>query len=127
MKVTHKLPFKSELHFYIFTQLNDLFHWGVTPSDLKILAELYNADYEMLATGSVKLYNDRMAILFSSEFKKKLMDKLNISYNSFHNSLTKLKKKSLLNKDNSLNEKLLLNLSKNTFTFIIECTDEKGS
>lgn len=127
MKVVNKLPFESDLHLYIFTQLNDLFHWGVTPSDLKLLAELYNADYEMLATGNVKLYTDRMAIIFSSEFKQKLMEKLGVSYNSFYNSLTRLKKKSLLNKDNTLNEKMLFNLSKDSFTFTIECINEKGS
>jgi hypothetical protein len=43
-----------------------------------------------------------------------------MSYNTFNNSLSKLRKKGLLNKDNSLNEKLLFDLSKSSFTFTIE-------
>jgi len=124
MKVQSKINIQRELHFYIFNQLNQLLHWGVTPSDIKILAELYNMDYDMISSGNVKVYEDRMAILFSSENKKKIMELLNMSYNTFNNSLSKLKKKDLVNKDNTINERRLFNLGRDTFSFTIEFTNE---
>ena len=125
MKVQSKISIQRELHFYIFNQLNQLLHWGVTPSDIKILAELYNMDYDMISSGNIKVYEDRMAILFSAENKKKIMELLNMSYNTFNNSLSKLKKKDLVNKDNTINERRLFNLDRDTFSFTIEFTDEE--
>jgi len=125
MKVPSKINIKRDLHFYIFNQLNELLHWDITPSDVKILAELYNMDYDMFSSGNVKVYEDRMSILFSPENKKKIMDMLNMSYNTFNNSLSKLRKKGLVNKDNTINEKRLFNLDRDTFSFTIEFTNEK--
>lgn len=126
MKVSKTINIKENLHFYIFTQLNELLHWEATPSDIKILSELYNMDYDMLASGNVKIYEDRMAILFSGENKQKIMDKLQMSYNTFNNSLTKLRKRGLI-KENTINEKRLFNLGRDSFTFTIEFTHEKGN
>lgn len=124
MKIEHKVNIKKDLHFFIFSYLNDLRHWGITPSDIKILSELYNYDYDMASTGSVKKYEDRMAILFSTETKNKIMQDLNMSYNTFNNSLSKLRKKGLINQDNSIDERRLFNLDKESFTFTIELKNE---
>jgi len=125
MKIKHNINIKRDLHLFIFTQLNELRHWGITLSDVKILAELYNKDYDIVTQNKIENYKDRMTILFSKETKDKIISDLNMSYNTFNNSLTKLRKKGLLEKDNSLNEKLLFDLGKNTFSFIIEFQDEE--
>ena len=93
MKVKHKLNIKKDLHFFIFSQLNDLRHWELTPGDVKILAYLFNIDYDMKVSGEVKKYEDRMNLLFSQENKHKIMQDLGVSYNTFNNCLTRLRKK----------------------------------
>lgn len=125
MKIPSKINIKKDLHFYIFKQLNELLNWGATPSDIKILAELYNTDFEMINTGNVKTYEDRMAILFSSETKKKIMKYLNMSYNTFNNSLSKLRKKDLVNENNTIDEKRLFNLNLQFFRFTVEFSNEE--
>ncbi|MCK9429238.1 MAG: hypothetical protein M0R17_04490 [Candidatus Omnitrophica bacterium] len=124
MKIEHKLNIKKDLHLFIFSQLNELRHWDLVPSDVRILAQLYNMDYDMVATGEVKKYEDRMNILFSVENKKKIMEELKMSYNTFNNSLTKLRKKDWISKDNTIDEKYLFNLGAKEFKFIIEFKDE---
>jgi len=124
MKVLNKINIKENLHFCIFKQLNELLSWDITPSDIKILASFYNLDFDMINSGNVKVYEDRMSILFSPENKKKIMESLDMSYNTFNNSLSKLRKKDLINKDNTLNEKRLFNLNKPSFSFTIEFVDE---
>jgi len=127
MKLKHKIDIKKDLHYFIFTQLNELRRWGITSSDVKILSELYNKDYEIATLNKIENFKDRMTILFSKETKDKIISDLNMSYNTFNNSLTKLRKKGLLEKDNSLNERLLFDLGKNTFSFIIEFQDGETS
>lgn len=123
MKVKSNINFKKDLHFNIFTQLNEFLHWDITISDLKIFSELYNMDFEMLASGTVKNYEDRMSILFSVDTKKKIMEDLKMSYNTFNNSLSKLRKKGLISKDNTIDEKRLFNLNNPVFSFTIEYTN----
>ena len=125
MLIPKKINIINDLHFYIFTQLNELLSWGITPSDIKILSELYNTDYKMIASHNVKAYKDRMSILFSSETKKEIMANLNISYNTFNNSLSKLRKKGLINEDNTISEKRMFDLNKKSFTFTIKLMDEE--
>ncbi len=125
IRVPKKINVKTDLHFYIFTQLNDLLSWGITPSDIKILSELYNVNFEMVASGNVKAYKDRMSILFSTETKKEIMSNLSMSYNTFNNSLSKLRRKGLINEDNTLIEKRMFDLNKESFIFTIELMDEE--
>jgi hypothetical protein len=123
MKVKSNINFKKDLHFNIFTYLNEFLHWDITISDLKIYSELYNIDFEMLSSGAVKNYEDRMSILFSVDTKKKIMEDLKMSYNTFNNSLSKLRKKGLITKDNTIDEKRLFNLNNLVFNFTIEYTN----
>lgn len=124
MKIEHKLNIKKDLHLFIFSQLNELRHWDLAPSDVRILAQLYNMDYDMVATGEVKKYEDRMKILFSIDNKNKIMEELKMSYNTFNNSLTKLRKKDWISKDNTIDEKYLFNLGVNEFKFTIDFKNE---
>lgn len=125
MKIPKKINVESDLHFYIFTQLNDLLNWGIAPRDIKILSELYNINFEMVASGNVKSYVDRMNILFSIDTKKKIMDKFSMSYNTFSNGLSKLRKKGLINEDNTISERRMFDLHRNSFTFTIELMNEE--
>lgn len=124
MKILKKLDIKEDLHYQIFTLLNEMSGWGITPSDIKILSELYNLDFEMASSGSVKSYEDRMAILFSTENKKAIMNKFNLSYNTFNNSLSKLRKKGFIDK-NTIDERRLYNLNNGKFVFQIEFLNEE--
>lgn len=120
MKVRAECNIKEELHLKIFSQLNDLRSWGVSPCDLKILASLYDMDFDILNSNSIQDYNSRMTVIFSKESKKILMEKLKMSYNTFNNGLSRLRKKGFIKKGNSLDEKLLFNLNTNVFSFTIE-------
>lgn len=124
MKVKHKLNIKKDLHFFIFSKLNELRHWDLTPGDVKILAYLFNIDYDMKVSGEVKKYEDRMKLLFSQETKNRIMQDLGVSYNTFNNCLTRLRKKDWISKDNTIDEKFLFNLDLNTFLFTIEFENE---
>ena len=125
MKILKKLDIRRDLHYKIFTLLNEMSGWGIAPSDIKILAELYNLDFEMANSKQVNTYDARMAILFSTETKQAIMDKLKLSYNTFNNSLTKLRKKGFI-KDNTIDERRLYNLNKNSFEFTIEFLTEEA-
>ncbi|MCP4255532.1 MAG: hypothetical protein GY775_19425 [Candidatus Scalindua sp.] len=124
MKVEKKIDFKKDLFFEVFSLYNDFAHWNIASSDVKILSELYTLDFELKNSGAIKGYNDRMNILFSKDNKTKLIDKLGISYNTFNNSLTKLRKKGLIT-DNTIDEGRLFDLNKGYFTFTISFKDAK--
>ena len=124
MKVKYLTNISSNLHFNIFRLLNDLRNWGLTQSDIRVLAEFYNEDSAMLLSGEIKNYDARMSILFSSEFKKRIMNNLGMSYNTFNNSLSKLRKKGFITEDNSIDERYLLNLKKEQYDFTIVFTNE---
>jgi hypothetical protein len=124
MKLTHKINIKRDLHYFIFSNLNELRHWGITSNDVRILAELYNQDFDLANNQKILNYEDRMTILFSQNIKNKIMEKLNISYNTFNNSLSKLRKKSFVSQNNTIDEKLLFNLNKPEFTFTINCISD---
>lgn len=120
MKIKHQLNIKKDLHFFIFSQLNELRHWDLTTSDVKILSAFYNLDFEMKSTGSIQKYEDRMSILFSMDTKNQIMKELNMSYNTFNNSLTKLRKKDKISKNNTIDERWLFDLNRENFMFTIE-------
>lgn len=119
MKVRKIINIKKDLFYNVFTLQNEIFGWGLAPSELKILSELYNLDFDMKSSGKVKTYTDRMSILFSSDSKKIIMDKFKLSYNTFNNSLSKLRKKGFVVK-NTIDEKRSYDLNRNTFNFNIE-------
>ena len=99
--------------------MNDVYSWKLSKSTLMVLSELYNKDFEL--TKTIKEYNPRMTVLFSKKTKEEMIKSLGISYNTFHNCLSKLNKKGLTTK-NTINEKLLFDLEKEqislTITFI---------
>jgi len=120
MKIKHQLNIKKDLHFFIFSQLNELRHWDLTTSDVKILSAFYNLDFEMKSTGAIQKYEDRMSILFSMDTKNQIMKELNMSYNTFNNSLTKLRKKDKISRNNTIDERWLFDLNRDNFMFTIE-------
>lgn len=125
MKVIKKIDLKNDLYYHVFKWLNnDIFHWDLPDGDIKVLSELYKANFEMLET--VKDSNDRMALLFSTRLQKKIIADLDIAYNTFHNSLTRLRKKSLIDQ-NSLDEAtpLMFNLNADEFNFTIALRNEE--
>lgn len=119
MKVNKEINIKEDLYYHVFKWLNnDIFHWGLTDGDVKLLNGLYKANFEMLST--VKDSNDRMEILFSKRIQKNIMNDLGIAYNTFHNSLSKLRKKDII-EDNKLDESkyLMFDLNTDKFNFTI--------
>jgi hypothetical protein len=118
MKVKSNINFKTDLHFKIFSYFNEYLNWDIVIGDLRILAKIYDTDFEMLS--SIVKYEDRMSVLFSSDTKKKMMEGLQMSYNTFNNGLSRLRKKGLITKDNTIDEKRLFNLNNPVFNFTIE-------
>lgn len=124
MKVNKKIDIKKDLYYHVFKWLNnDIFHWGLTDGDVKILNGLYKANFEML--DKVEDSKDRMALLFSTRVQKEIMDDLDIAYNTFHNSLSKLRKKGLI-EENKLDESkpLMFDLNADEFNFTITLKNE---
>lgn len=124
MKVKYYTNIQDNLHFLIFDTFNKAYDWGLHPTDIKVLAELYNMDYFLLQ--DIKSYKDRMTVLFSKESKAAIFAKLKISYNTFNNSLTRLRKKDII-EDNSLEEKYLFDLTKQEFEITLNVLNERGS
>jgi hypothetical protein len=108
ISLTSNVDIQKRLHIIIFSEMNEVYSWKLSKNDLKVFAEFYNKDFELKST--ITEYKDRMVVLFSKTVKDLLIKKLKISYNTFNNSLSKLRKKGLINK-NTLNEKLLFNLN----------------
>jgi len=125
MIVKTKCDIQKDLHYQVFSYLNELRSWGILPGDLKILSELYNYLFVLSNNNHIKDFKDKMNLLFSSEYKKEIMEKLGMSYNTFNNGLSRLRKKGFIGKNNILNEKLLLNLNKQEFSFTIQYLSEE--
>ena len=117
MTLTYNVDIQKHLHYIIFKEMNEIRSWNLSGNDLKIFAAFYNKDFELLHT--IPEYESRMLILFSKEIKDALMTELNVSYNTFNNSLSKLRKKGLI-KGNFLIEKLLFDLNSTEFSIIIK-------
>jgi hypothetical protein len=124
MKVKYYTDIKNNLHFLVFDTFNKAYKWGLHPNDIKILAEFYNLDYFLVK--QVPTYQDRMTILFSKDSKDAIYKKLNMSYNTFNNSLVRLRKKGLLGR-NEIIEKYLLDLGKDEFNIVLNVVDEGRS
>jgi len=78
MIVKTKCDIQKDLHYQVFSYLNELRSWGILPGDLKILSELYNYLFVLSNNNHIKDFKDKMNLLFSSEYKKEIMEKLGI-------------------------------------------------
>lgn len=117
MTITYNVDIQKHLHYIVFKEMNEIRSWGLSKNDLRVFAAFYNKDFELLHT--IPNYNDRMVVLFSKDIKNDLIDEIKISYNTFNNSLSKLRKKGLI-KGNFLIEKLLFDLNSKDFNIIIK-------
>jgi len=121
MVIRYDTDIKTKLHLFIFAVLNSMRGWGLNNTDLKVLASLYNKDFELMK--QYPEYSDRMVKLFSKEGKEDLMKSSGTSYFVLGNSLSKLRKKGFI-KANMLEEKLLLNLDKDEFNLTVKIRNE---
>jgi len=90
---------KEDKYRKIFEYFNLQYDWKLNKNDLAVANKLYFTNYTLIDT--IKDFNSRMLYLFSSDIKKNLMSELKLQYNVFNNSLTKLRKISLI-EDNKL-------------------------
>jgi len=121
MTFKYNVDIQKHLHYIVFKNLNEIRSWGLSKNDLRVLATFYNKDFELLT--SIPDYNSRMVVLFSKEVKDSLIKEMNISYNTFNNSLSKLRRKGLI-EGNFLPEQLLFNLNKPEFNLILKLKHE---
>ncbi len=124
MKVEYFTDIQSNLHFLVFETFNKVYQWSLSRSDLKVLAEFYNVDFQLLKT--VPKYKERMTILFSKDSKESIYKRLGMSYNTFNNVLSKLRKKGIIS-NNELVEKYLFNLNVDNFTIVFNIRNEAAS
>lgn len=117
MTIIYNVDIQKHLHYIIFKEMNEIRSWGLSRNDLKVFAAFYNKDFELLPT--IPQYDARMLVLFSKETKDSLIDSISVSYNTFNNSLSKLRKKGLI-KGNFLIEKLLFDISSDEFKLTIK-------
>lgn len=82
---------------------------GIRKTELNILIELIKANQ---LKKEIKDEKDRFKIIFSTENRKAIEKKLNISSAVFRNGLTELRIKKLLLKDNILHPLLMLDFEK---------------
>jgi len=116
ISLTSNVDIQKHLHSIIFSEMNEVYSWKLSRNDLKVFAGFYDKDFELIPT--ITEYKDRMVVLFSKDIKDSLIKELKISYNTFNNSLSKLRKKGLI-EGNTLNEKLLFNLKADKVTLVI--------
>ncbi len=121
MILKYSVDIKKNLHYIIFKNLNEISSWGLSKNDLKVFAAFYNKDFELLK--SISVYRDRMVVLFSKDVKDILIKDINISYNTFNNSLSKLRRKGLI-EGTDLHEQWLFDLDKLEFNLIIKLEHE---
>jgi len=101
--------------------MNEVHSWNLSGNDLKVLSAFYNKDFELLQ--SITDYTARMLVLFSKATKDTLIHDTALSYNTFNNSLSKLRKKGIINRS-MLHEQLLFNLDSDEFNITIKIKDE---
>jgi len=112
---------KEKIYKTFFNYLAVDNDWNLTSTDLDIANELFIKNYNMLDT--VKDFNKRMEIIFSKTIKESIYKSLNLSYNTFNNSLTRLRKTGLIN-DNKLNETICkINIDKGISLTISLCLE----
>ena len=124
MIITYNVDIQKQLHYIIFKEMNEIRSWELSRNDLKVLAAFYNKGFELIKT--IPNYDDRMVILFSKDTKDSLIIDMSISYNTFNNSLSKLRKKGLI-RGNFLLEQLLFDLDREEFKITIKLVHESES
>lgn len=95
----------DKFYYDVFNIMNNNF-LKLKQQELSVISSLYQKNLELLS--KIKDEQLRMKILFSKEVKDELCEKLNVSYNSFMNNLSSLRKKDFI-RDNKLNSKLFFN------------------
>jgi hypothetical protein len=122
MQIKKSILFKDELHYKIFNLINaNISTWNLSENEIKVLSSFYNKDFELLT--KIKDYDLRMKILFDKKNKDEISNQYNLSYNTFNNVLTSLRKKNFI-KDNTIDEKYLQDLNKKEIVFSILFLDE---
>ena len=124
MKVKYYTSIEDNLHFLVFETFNKVYKWGLSQSDLRVLSEFYNTDFQLLK--SVPKYEERMTVLFSKKIKEYIYEKLEMSYNTFNNILSRLRKKGII-EDNSIVERYLFDLNRHQFSITLDIINETGS
>ena len=93
----------KELYKELLNIFSLLGEYNLTASDIAVAAEILDRNFNLIS--KVQDESIRNEILFSAKEKKALHTNLNISYNTFNNALTKLRKANII-KDNKLNTAL---------------------
>jgi predicted transcriptional regulator len=122
MLIKRKTNIKKNLHYKILELFNSyVYMWNLSETEVKVFAALYDKLFEIKKTVSdIKI---RMNVLFSKESKTEIITNLNISYNTFNNALTTLRKKGFI-KNNTLDEKLCFDIHSKEFKITIHYIDE---
>ena len=124
MEVRKRINISKDLYYHILRWLNyDIFSWGLSEGDVKIFSEIYKKNNAIRLNVSGE--KERMTILFSKEILRDIQEDLNISYNTFHNSLSKLRRKGLI-VNNSIDDRIFpKKLNPDEFIFTIKMTNIK--
>jgi len=104
--MTINIPLKGKKALEkIFKHLNITFNWGLQPKEILILTELYYKNISLKREKHITEAKDRATIIFSKSTKDEMIKRLNTSYNSFANTITKFRKLNpmAVSKDNMLN------------------------
>lgn len=115
---------RDRIYYKAYSIVNNTRGWGLKNQDILIFGELLNKIVELKKT--VSAYHTRMLILFNKETKKEIINKLGINYNSFMNSITKLRKIGLIEEGNLIDEDYAFDIKNNHYIIEIQYTIEDG-
>lgn len=116
MIIPHKVN-KEDAYTKIYGIINDINGWKLSEMDIKVFSKLlYTLNQISTKVNDPKL---RQTMLFSKEMKKEVVESLGTTYNSFMNSLTRLRKIGLII-DNTIDEKFAVNIDKGNFKLTIQ-------
>lgn len=98
-----KIPLKVNINIFykVLLPLMDKFPpiRGLMKRELEVLAELMYQNYQ---NKSIEDFNKRQIILFSTDSRKIMHDRLTMSEGSFNDYLSRLRRKNVITKDNKL-------------------------
>lgn len=107
-----KTKFDAEFLLTILLVFKSAYNWDMDRKDLRVLAYLHARDNEL--TDTIKDSATRSILIFTKESKEKIYTKMGISYNSFNNGLSNLRKFNLIQNNNKL--RMPLNITNGNVT-----------